>query len=149
MKQLKMKQKTKKMDFWNFVRYIKCQFIRDPVSWQKMEVMELSELVREQLEKEQQQCVTEDEVRVFNAASSFDPKDQSPINIYRVQVYDSMYKYFCNEFIDFMLTNKMPTDFSNLICLNNLQKNDKVILEYFQKLETKHLPNNIMTHVKS
>ena len=81
-KQLKMKQKTKKMDFWNFVRYIKCQFIRDPASRQKMEVMELSELVREQLEKEQQQCVTEDEVRVFNAASSFDPKDQSPINIY-------------------------------------------------------------------
>ena len=111
--------------------------------------MELSELVREQLEKEQQQCVTEDEVRVFNAASSFDPKDQSPINIYRVQVYDSLCKYFCNEFIDFMLTNKMLTDFSNLFCLKNLQKNDKVILEYFQKLETKHLPNNIMIHVKS
>ena len=46
-------------------------------------------------------------------------------NIFRKQAYDSiMCKYFCIEFIDFMLKGKSFSDFTNLFLPYNLRKND-------------------------
>ena len=53
-------------------------------------------------------------------------------DIFRIQTYDSiMCQYFCIGFIDFMLSGKTLTDFTNLSSSNNLKKNDDVILNYF------------------
>ena len=44
-------------------------------------------------------------------------------NIFRIQGYDSvMCGDFCIEFIDFMLTRKTLTEFTNLFSPNNLKK---------------------------
>ena len=54
-------------------------------------------------------------------------------NIYRIQAYDSiMCGYFCIGFIDFMLKGKSLLDYKNLFSLNDYEKNDKIILKYFQ-----------------
>ena len=54
-------------------------------------------------------------------------------NIYRIQVYDSiMCGYFCIEFIDFMLKSKSLVECTNLFAPNDYEKNDKIILRYFQ-----------------
>ena len=39
--------------------------------------------------------------------------------------------YFCIEFINFILTGKSLTDFTNLFSLNDFKKNDDIILNYF------------------
>ena len=52
-------------------------------------------------------------------------------NIFRVQAYDSiMCRYFCIGFLDFMLTGKTLTEFTNLFSPNNFKKNDNIILKY-------------------
>ena len=43
-----------------------------------------------------------------------------------------MCRYFCIGFIDFMLKNKNLLDYANLFSPNEYEKNDKVILKYFQ-----------------
>ena len=54
------------------------------------------------------------------------------INIYRIQAYDSiMCGYFCNGFINFMFNGKSLTDYTNLFSLNDNNKDDDIILEYF------------------
>ena len=54
-------------------------------------------------------------------------------NIYRVQAYDSiMCGCFCTGFIDFMLKGKSVLEYTNLFSPNDYEKNDKIILEYFQ-----------------
>ena len=51
-------------------------------------------------------------------------------NIYRIQKYDSiMCGYICIGFIDFMLKRKSLLEFFSL---NKYEKNEKVILKYFQ-----------------
>ena len=53
-------------------------------------------------------------------------------NIFRVQAYDSIIcGYFCIGFIDFMLSGKTITDFTNLFSPNNFKKNYDIILHYF------------------
>ena len=53
-------------------------------------------------------------------------------NIFRIQAHDSVIcGYFCIGFIDFMLKDKILTDFTNLFSPNNFDKNDDVILKYF------------------
>ena len=53
-------------------------------------------------------------------------------NIFRLQAYDSIIcGYFCIGFIDFMLTGKALTEFTNMFSPNNLKKNDGIILKYF------------------
>ena len=53
-------------------------------------------------------------------------------NIFRIQAYDSlMCGYFCIGFIDFMLTKKTLTEYTNLFSPNNFKKNDDIILDYF------------------
>ena len=54
-------------------------------------------------------------------------------NIYRVQAYDSiMWGYFCIGFIDFVLKGKHLLEYSYLFSPNDYEKNDKIILKYFQ-----------------
>ena len=53
-------------------------------------------------------------------------------NIYRIQNYDSiMCGYFCIGLIDYMFKGKSLTDCTNLFSLNNVKKNDDIILNYF------------------
>ena len=53
-------------------------------------------------------------------------------NIFRIQTYDSiMCGYFCIGFIDFMLTGKTLTDYTNLFSPNNFDKTDDIVLKYF------------------
>ena len=40
--------------------------------------------------------------------------------------------YFCIRFIDFMLICKILLDYTNIISPNDYEKNDKLVLKYFQ-----------------
>ena len=54
-------------------------------------------------------------------------------NIYRIQAYDSIIcEYFCIGLIDFMLKGKNLFEYINLFSPNDYEKNDKIILKYFQ-----------------
>ena len=54
-------------------------------------------------------------------------------NDYIIQAYDSiMCGYFCIGFIDFMLKGKSLLEYTNLFSPNEYEKNDKIILKYFQ-----------------
>ena len=54
-------------------------------------------------------------------------------NIYRIQAYNStMCTNFCIGFIDFMLKGKILLDYINLLSPNDYEKNDQIILKYFQ-----------------
>ena len=54
-------------------------------------------------------------------------------NIYRIQAYHSiMCAYFCIGFIDFMLKGKSLLEFTKSFSPNGYEKNDKMILKYFQ-----------------
>ena len=54
-------------------------------------------------------------------------------NIYRIQAHNWIVcGYFCIEFIDFMLKGKSFFDYTNLFSPNNYEKNDKIILKFFQ-----------------
>ena len=53
-------------------------------------------------------------------------------NIYRIQAYDLiMCGYFCIGFVDFMLKDKSLLDYTNLFYPNDYERNDKIILKYF------------------
>ena len=55
------------------------------------------------------------------------------IIVYRIQAYISItFGYFCIGFIDFMLKDKCLLDYTNLFCLNDYEKYDKIILKYFK-----------------
>ena len=43
-----------------------------------------------------------------------------------------MFGYFCIEFIKFMLEGKGLLDYSNLFSPKKYEKNDKIIMKYFQ-----------------
>ena len=52
-------------------------------------------------------------------------------NIFRIQGYDSIVcGYSCIEFINFMLTDKTLTNFTNLFHQTTFKKNDDIILNY-------------------
>ena len=54
-------------------------------------------------------------------------------DIYRVQAYVSiMYGCFCVGFIDFMLKGKSLLNYTNLFSPNYYEKNDEIMLKYFQ-----------------
>ena len=51
-------------------------------------------------------------------------------NIYRIQAYDSViYRYFC---IAFMLKGKCLLAYTHLFLSDEYEKNDEIILQYFQ-----------------
>ena len=50
-----------------------------------------------------------------------------------MKAYDSiMCGYYCNKFSDFMLKGNSLLDYTNLFSPNEHEKNDKIILKYFQ-----------------
>ena len=50
-------------------------------------------------------------------------------NIYRMQTCDSvMCRYFCTEFVDFMLKGKSLLEYTNFFSANDYVKNDKIII---------------------
>ena len=54
-------------------------------------------------------------------------------NIYTAQACDSIIcGYFCIGFIDFMLKCKSLLEYRNLFSPNDYEKNDKIIVKYFQ-----------------
>ena len=54
-------------------------------------------------------------------------------NIFRIQAYDSiMCRYFCIEFINYMLKVKTLLDYTNLFFSNDFKKNDRVIKRIFK-----------------
>ena len=54
-------------------------------------------------------------------------------NVYIIQACDSiMCGYFCIGFIDFMVKGKSLLEYTNLFSPNEYEKNDKIILKYFQ-----------------
>ena len=54
-------------------------------------------------------------------------------NTYRIQACDAIKcRYFCIGFLDFMLKDKSLLDYTNLFSPNDYEKNDKIILKYFQ-----------------
>ena len=54
-------------------------------------------------------------------------------NIYRMQAYDFiMCGYFHIGFIDFMSKDKTSLGYTNLFSPHDHEKNDKIILKYFQ-----------------
>ena len=53
-------------------------------------------------------------------------------NIYRIQACDLMCGYFCIGFTDFMWKGTSLLDYTNLFSPNDYEKNDKIILKYFQ-----------------
>ena len=54
-------------------------------------------------------------------------------NVYRIQANDwIMCRYFCIGFIDFMLKGKSLLDYTNLFSPDEYEKNNKMILKYFQ-----------------
>ena len=54
-------------------------------------------------------------------------------NIFRTQAYDSiMCKYFCIEFINYMLKGKTLLDYTNLFSPDDFKKNDQVIKRIFK-----------------
>ena len=53
-------------------------------------------------------------------------------NIFKIQANDSIIcGCFCIGFIDFMLAEKILTEYTNLFSPNNFQKNEDIILNYF------------------
>ena len=70
---------------------------------------------------------------MFQKNLNFIENENIITNIYRIQAYNSlMYGYFCIGFIDFMLKGKSLLDYINLFSPDNYEKNDKIILKYFQ-----------------
>ena len=54
-------------------------------------------------------------------------------NIFRIQAYNSVIcRYFCTGFIDFILKGKSLLEDTNSFCPRKYEKNDKIMLKYFQ-----------------
>ena len=54
-------------------------------------------------------------------------------NIFRIQAYNSiMCGYFYIGFVDFVFANKTWIDFTSLFSPYDFEKNDKIILDYFE-----------------
>ena len=57
-------------------------------------------------------------------------------NVYRIQGCNSiMWGYFCVGFINFMLKGNSFLDYTNLFSPSDYEKNDKIILKFFQQLK--------------
>ena len=71
--------------------------------------------------------------RIRKEINTFIDRSYITTNIFRIQIYDSiMSGYFCIGFVDFMLTGKKLTDYTNLFSPYDFKKNDNIILSYFK-----------------
>ena len=76
-----------------------------------------------------------EEIKKFidRRSSSVSQNKNIKANIFRVQVNDSvMCGYLCIGFIDFILTGKILTDYTNLFSPHDFKKNDNIISSYFK-----------------
>ena len=74
------------------------------------------------------------EIKVFidRPSSSASHNKNIKTNLFKIQAYDSiMCGYLCIGFIDFMLSSKTLTEFTNLFSPNDFKKNNDIILNYF------------------
>ena len=86
-------------------------------------------------------CIQNNDVTYFNSFEvehilkeirTFIGNKNIKTNIFGIQAYDSiMCGYFWTGFIDFMLTGKTLTEFTNLFSPNNFKRNDDIIVKYF------------------
>ena len=54
-------------------------------------------------------------------------------SIFRIQAYDSnICRYYCIEFINYMLKGKFLLDYTNLFSPNNFKKDDQIIKTIFK-----------------
>ena len=53
-------------------------------------------------------------------------------NICKIQAYDSMFRYVCIGFINFVLNRKKLSEYTNLISPNEYKNNDKILLQFSQ-----------------
>ena len=71
--------------------------------------------------------------RIPIETEKFIGKKNIATNIYRIQAYNSIIcGYFCIGFMNFMLEGKSFLDYTNLFSPNEYEKNDRIILKYFQ-----------------
>ena len=62
------------------------------------------------------------------------------VNIYVIQVDDSIIcQYFCIRFINFVLKEKGLLDYTNIFSPEEYEKNDKLILTFFNNLKLNFL----------
>ena len=60
-------------------------------------------------------------------------RNKNITKICRIRAFDLiMCEYFCIGFIDFMLKGKILCDYTNVFSLNEIEKNDKIKVKYFQ-----------------
>ena len=72
-------------------------------------------------------------VHIPNEIKKFIGNKNIITNTYRIPAYDSiMCGYFCIGSIDFMLKGKSLLHYTNLFSPNDYEKNDKIIINYFQ-----------------
>ena len=72
-------------------------------------------------------------VKLQKKIEKFIDNKNSITNIYRIQANNSIRcEYFCIGFIDIMLKSRSFLDYNNLFSPNEYEKNDKIILKYFQ-----------------
>ena len=73
------------------------------------------------------------ELNIFqNKTKKFIGNKSFVTNIYRTQAFDSiMCSYFGIGFVDFMLKGKSLLEYRNLFSPNDYEKNDKIILKFF------------------
>ena len=73
------------------------------------------------------------ELNIFLESKRFLENKNIITNIYRIQAYLSIMRgYIYIGFIDFMLKGKRLLDYTDLFSPNDYEKNDKIILKYFQ-----------------
>ena len=59
-------------------------------------------------------------------------------SIFRLQAYDSiMCRYYCIEFINYMLKGKILLDYANLFSPNDFKKNDQIIKRIFKNEQSR------------
>ena len=69
---------------------------------------------------------------ILNEINKFIGNKNIKSNIFRLQAYDSiMCRYYCIEFINYMLKGKTLLDYTNLFSPNDFKKNDQVIKRIF------------------
>ena len=70
---------------------------------------------------------------ILKEINKFIGNNKSKSNIFRIQAYDSiMCRYFCIEFINYMLKGKTLLDYTNLFSPNDFKRNDQVIKRIFK-----------------
>ena len=78
-------------------------------------------------------CSKELRAKALGSAVGHAVRNEIKSNIFRIQAYDSiMCRYFCIEFINYMLKGKTLLDYTNLFSPNDFKKNDQIFKRIFK-----------------